>query len=146
MALIIYPAPNADSFISLTDAKTVIDSRTLDGAVWDAKSVEEQEALLRIAFHYIIDNTPELPATLPACVPEAQALMAVHDAVNGLSGGPQSTQAQVKKQKAGPVEREFFELKTQSKGVSRVPEQARSCLAAIGFVFQSFNQTRLGRS
>ena len=148
MSLIIYPATDADSFITVADATTVIKKYTLDGDKWDAKTLEEQEILLRIAFTDIINHTDQTtyPDPLPSCVPEAQALMAVHDLVNSISGGAVGTQAQVKKQKAGPVEREFFELKTLPKSTQRVPEQAKPCLASIGYTFPSFGQTLLGRS
>ena len=148
MALIIYPAQNADSFITVADAKVVIDNYTLDGAKWDAKTLQEQEILLRIAYNDIVDHTDSTtyPDPLPACVGEAQALMAVHDLVNSISGGATSTTAQVKKQKAGPIEREFFELKTVVKSTTRVPDQAKRCLAGIGYIFPAFGQTRLGRT
>ena len=148
MPLIIYPAAGADSFITVADATNTIKKYTLDGNKWDAKTLEEQEILLRIAFTDIINHTDSssYPDPLPACVPDAQALMAVHDLVNSISGGAVGTQAQVKKQKAGPVEREFFELKTLPKSTTRVPEQAKSCLSSIGYVFPSFGQTLLGRS
>jgi len=151
MALIIYPSPDADSFISVSDATVVIESYTMSASKWSTLSDTEKEVLLRIAYKDIVDHTDPLtyPTPFPECVGEAQALMAVHDAVNNLSSG---TTAQVtgaiKKQKAGPVEREFYDTTKVQKSTSRVPDMAKACLEMIGYHLSAANglQTRLGKS
>ena len=151
MALIIYPDALADSFITVANATTVINTLTLNEADWALLSVASQEILLRIAFNDIIDHTnpTTYPDPIDACVGEAQALMAVHDTVNSISGGAVTTTQQIKKQKAGPIEREFFESATAIRATSAVPNSAQACLSRLGYVFSStsgLKQTILGRS
>jgi len=154
MALIIYPDPLADSFVTLPQAELYISMMTLNGAEWKALMPDHQEQLLRIAYRDIIDHTDpkKYPNPMPICVAEAQALMAVHDHINSLSGGATSTATTgaVKKQKVGPVEREFYDVggKVSSGKVYRVPDMAKKCLEGIGYVFKKktsgLSQTILG--
>lgn len=152
MALIIYPTENADSFISVNDAKTVIDTYTLDGAAWGAKTTAEKEILLRVAYIDIVQHTDPTtyPDPLPDCVPQAQALMAVHDVVNSISGGSVNeivSNGAIKSQVAGPIKREFYDTKDVStKTVSRIPAQAQACLSELGYIMARMGQTTLGRS
>ena len=155
MSLIIYPDPAADSFVTLAQAELYISMLTLNGGEWKLLTPDHQEQLLRIAYRDIIDHTDQskYPNPLPVCVAEAQALMAVHDHVNALSGGATSTATTgaVKKQKVGPVEREFYDVQgSVSTGkVFRVPPMAKKCLENLGYVFKKastkgLSQTILG--
>jgi len=145
MPLIIYPDANADSFISVADATTTIEQFTLDSALWTVHTIPEQEALLRIAYQDIIGNSQSpLPTPLPACVPNAQALMAVWDSKYGISSDTR-TNSQVKKNKVGQIEQEFFYNRAASKTASRVPDTVRSCLEQIGYSFPKMGQLHLGR-
>ena len=151
MALVLYPDSAADSFITVTDADTVVATYTLDSVSWLALTNEKREQLLRIAYRYIIDHTNAsiYPNPMDACVGEAQALMASHDNVNGISGGTTSTATTgaLKKQKVGSIERQFYDVagKVSTGKVSRVPDMARKCLEGIGFSVKSMAQTHLGR-
>ena len=140
--LVIYPDPAADSFVTLPQAELYISILTLNGAEWSALDPTHQEQLLRIAYRDIIDHTDQLtyPTPLPVCVGESQALMAIHDHVNALSGGATSTATTgaLKKQKVGPIEREFYDVggtSSNSGKVYRVPDMAMKCLEGIGYVF-----------
>ena len=156
MSLIIYPDPAADSFVTLPQAELYISMLTLNGAEWALLTPDHQEQLLRIAYRDIIDHTDptKYPTPLPVCVAESQALMAVHDHINALSGGATSTATTgaLKKQKVGPIEREFYDVGgTTSTGgkVYRVPDMAMKCLEGIGYVFKKtqtkgLTQTILG--
>jgi len=149
MALIIYPDPLADSFVTVAEADVYISQLTVDNDKWVAQTPERKEQLLRIAYRYIFDNTDESLYGIPfkPCLGEAQALMASHDLVNSLSGGgtTQVTGA-LKKQKAGPVEREFYDTSKVTKSRTRVPDLAKACLESVGYHTPSAGQTRLGRS
>ncbi len=151
MALILYPDPAADSFVTVVQAGTIIQTYTLDSVSWLALTDEKREQLLRIAYRYIIDHTDAsmYPNPMDACVGEAQALMASHDNVNSLSGGSTSTATTgaLKKQKVGSIERQFYDVagKVSTGKVSRVPDMARKCLEGIGFSVKSMAQIHLGR-
>jgi hypothetical protein len=154
MALIIYPLPDADSFITVADADIVIGKYTLQSASWLALSPEAKENYLRIAYRDIIDHTDPTtyPDPLDACVGEAQALMAVHDLQYGLSDTQTATTGAIKKQQVGSVTREFYDVQGQVKDAvtSRVPDMAKTCLTALGYVMSAdmrgLCQTLLGRS
>ena len=155
MALIIYPDPAADSFVTLPQAELYISMLTMNSADWVALTPEDQERLLRIAYRDIRDHTDPktYPKPLPICVSEAQALMAVHDTVNSISSGIASTTVQgaIKKQKVGSVEQQFYDTKSTSakRTLSRVPSGARKCLELLGYTFKvhsdGLKQVHLGR-
>lgn len=151
MALIIYPDPNADSFVTVAQADAYISALTLDSAQWDALSIEDRERYLRIAYRNIIDNTDPTtyPDPLPSCVGESQSLMASNDMVNGLSSGAnQSTTGSIKRNKVGSIEQEFYDTNKVS-SVNIVPPTAQSCLSDLGYSFTNINgltQLTLGRS
>ena len=143
MALIIYPAVDADSFVTVAQASLYISLLTMNSAQWTALSVDEQEILLRIAYRDIIDHTDPLtyPNPLPICVSEAQALMASHDNVNSISSGvaATTTTGAVKSQKVGSIAVSYYDSKSTSaaRSVRRVPTSAQTCLADLGYVFVS---------
>jgi len=157
MALIIYPDPLADSFVTVPQADLYIGLLTMNSAEWALVSVEDKERLLRIAYRDILDHTDPTayPNPIPVCVAEAQSLMAVHDSVNNLSSGVTATTAAgaLKKEKVGSIERQFYDTKTSggtTGKVYRVPKQAYACLLDFGYIFAStssrFRQDTLGRS
>ena len=155
MSLILYPDPNADSFISVSDADNVISLLTMNSTEWTALVNEDKERLLRIAYNTIVDNTDPktYPNPLPPCVPEAQALMASHDNVNSISSGLVNTAVTgaIKKQKVGSIEREYYDVgaSVTSRTLSRVPASAFKCLDELGYSFKrkttGLAQTHLGR-
>ena len=156
MALIIFPALNADSFISVAEADLYISLLTMNTPEWMLLSNEDKERLLRIAYRDIIDHTePDTyPTPLPVCVGESQALMASHDNINSISSGVVSTTVTgaLKKQKVGSIEQQFYDTKStdSARSVTRVPEAARKCLLDLGYAFTptstKFKQDTLGRS
>ena len=155
MALIIYPDPLADSFVTVPQADLYISMLTMNSGDWTALTPTDKEILLRIAYRDIIDHTvpAKYPKPLPICVAEAQALMAVHDTVNSISSGVAATTVQgaIKKQKVGSVEQQFYDTKTSGgkRSLSRVPAGARKCLEGIGYLFKTtsegLKQVHLGR-
>ena len=154
MPLIIYPNPNADSFVSVPQADLYISMLTMNSAEWMAIAPEDKERLLRIAFRDIIDHTDPTtyPDPLPVCVGEAQALMAIHDSVNNLSTGVAvTTKGAIKKQKVGSIAQEFYDAKsTKSSKIYRVPKTAWKCMEDLGYstgtTSSKFRQERLDRS
>ena len=151
MALIIYPTADADSFISVADATTVIETLTLDGAAWGALSVSEQEVYLRIAYRNIVDHTDTTtyPDPLDICVGSSQALMASWDLKNGLSLDVEDYRGALKKNKVGTIEQEFYDV-DKVRSVGTVPTMAKACLEELGYIFpvnaNGLTQTILGRS
>lgn len=156
MSLVIYPDPAADSFVTLAQADLYISLLTLNHDEWTALTPDDQERLLRIAYRDIIDHTDPktYPNPLPICVSESQALMAVHDTVNNISGAAVQTASTgaVKKQQVGSIVQEFYDVNTGAKTsgrVYRVPDMAKKCLEGIGYVFKAktsgLTQTHLGR-
>jgi len=155
MALIIYPDPNADSFVTVAQADLYISMLTMNSVEWKALTPENQEILLRIAYRDIIDHTDPTtyPVPLPICVSEAQALMASHDNVNSISSGIATTSVTgaVKSQKVGSIAVSYYDSKTTSaaRSVRRVPSSAYKCLLDLGYIFKatsdSFKQVHLGK-
>jgi hypothetical protein len=156
MALILYPATGADSFISVVDATTVISTLTLHSATWTALTEPDQEVYLRIAYRLIMDGldteTTPLPDPLPVCVGEAQALIAVQDLVYGFSASTTTdANGAIKKQKAGVLEVEYYDTATGTKAYApRIPMMAKPCLESIGYIVPTdigrLTQLTLGRS
>ena len=153
--LIIYPATDADSFITVPQANLYISLLTMNSVEWVALSIQDKEILLRIAYNDIIDHTDPTtyPVPLPICVGEAQALMASHDNVNSISSGIASTSVTgaIKSQKVGSIAVSYYDSKTTStaRSIRRVPNSAYKCLLDLGYVFASssdkFKQQRVGR-
>ena len=160
MALILPPALDYDSFVSLADATVVIEALTLDGPDWASTPVDDQERYLRIATRNIkngIDLTvnPIDPAAIPACLPEATALMAIHDIKNNISNSVVSTSVTgaIKKEQVGSIVQEYYDVaagKDTSTSIDLIPDLAKPCLASFGYVFKastgSLTQITLGRS
>ena len=156
MALIIYPTDSYDSFISVADATTVIDTLTLFSTEWGAITDTEKEIYLRIAMRRIVDGIDQdenpLPDPLPDCAGEAQALMAVQDVVYGISANTTTeSTGSIKKQKVASLEIEYYDTTSQTtKMVSIIPAMARPCLEELGYelppMVTGLKQTTLGRS
>jgi len=151
MALVLYPDPNADSFVTVAEADDYISRLTLDFAQWDSLIEEDKERYLRIAYRDIIDNTdPDTyPDLLPECVGESQSLMASNDLIIGISSGTYSAQSNlIKRNKVGSIEQEFYSGYKLIKEPTRVPDQASTCLEELGYntiKTTGVTQTTLGR-
>ena len=156
MALIIYPTADYDSFITVADATTAIDSLTLYSTQWAALSATEKEVYLRIAFRDIDDHVDQddypYPDPMTDCVGEAQALMAIQDVVYGFSASVSTAEVgSVKKQKVASLEIEYYDSKSNTmKYAPRVPDMAKPCLETLGYTFtptyNGLSQSTLGRS
>ena len=160
MALIIYPTADADSFISVADATTVIATYTLDSASWTALTLSEQEVYLRISYRDIVNHTDILDTdtnltAIPDCIPEAQALMASWDVRNGLSVEAATDETgSIKKNKVGSIEQEFYDVATTrydtNRTINRVPTSVVPCLEDFGYEFTpsiaGLTQLTLGKS
>lgn len=156
MALVIYPSTDYDSFISVVDATTSINTMTVFASQWDDISNAEKEIYLRIACRRIEDGIDQIinpyPDPMPSCAGEAQALMAVQDLVYGISAGTSTTcTGSIKKQKVGSLEVEYFDTKSkQTKMISIIPQLARVCLESLGYETATqvagLSQTLLGRA
>ena len=159
MALIIYPNPQWDSFVDLTDAELYITTLTLDGPSWTTLPDATKETLLRVATRNIIDGIDQvvypLPDPAPQCLAEATALTASHDNVNSLTGGSTATTVSgaIKSQKVGSLQVAYYDTKTtggSSGKVYLIPKMAMACLTSLGYVFKStsstFRQEKLGKS
>ncbi len=153
--LILYPATDADSFVTVPQADLYISMLTMNSLEWMALSIQDREILLRIAYRDIIDHTDPTtyPNPLPICVSEAQALMASHDNVNSISSGVAATSVTgaIKQNKVGSISVSYYDTKDtiSIKSVVRVPESVKSCLSDLGYVFAAnsdkFKQQRLAR-
>ncbi len=155
--LILYPAMNADSFVTVLEADDYIATLTLHSTEWMALSVADKEIYLRIAYRLInagIDYTvTPLPAVLPTCLYQAQALIALHDLTNGISANASgaSSSGVIKKQKVASLEVEYFEPKDglASTTTNPIPTSVRTCLSGLGYTFSASNsgmkQARVGR-
>jgi hypothetical protein len=150
MALIVYPTPNYDSYISVVDADDVIKTLTVWDTQWTVLTTDQKETYLRIAFRHINQYT-EIDidsSNYDACLAEAQAIIAANDVANSISAGAsdQVTGA-IKKQKVGQVEREFYDTTKTQRTTTMVPDIARPCLEKFGYTKQTnMLQTLLGRS
>ena len=95
MALTLYPATNADSFVSVTDADTYISLNSVHSDQWEQFTTEQKEVYLRIAFTRLhgamqiaSDSTQPEPSSYDptnTCLPKSNAMMAVFDLAYGLS-------------------------------------------------------------
>ena len=157
MALIIFPDPAADSFVTVAQADLYIQMLTMNSAQWMLVAPDDKERLLRIAYRDIIDHTDPktYPNPLPVCVGESQALMAVHDTVNSLSTGVAKTTVSgaLKQSKVGSISQSFYDTKTtggSTTKVYRVPKSAWKCMQDLGYALSvtsdKFKQVLLGRS
>ena len=155
MSLIIYPTANYDSFITVADADTVVNTITLYSTQWGAKSNGEKEVYLRIACrniesHVDTDLTP-YPDPFPDCVGEAQALMAVQDVIYSTSTPQTDVNGAIKKQKVASLEIEYYDTSSgKTVNIPVVPAIAVPCLETLGYIFipsiGGLSQSTLGRS
>lgn len=156
MALVIYPTADYDSFITVADATTVIETYTLHATTWNALTVTEQEVYLRIAATDIVQHVDQeltpFPDPMTSCVGDAQALMAIQDVVYGFSASTTVADVgSVKKQKVATLEIEYYDSKSNTtKTAPRVPTMAEPCLEELGYLFtpsvNGLTQSTLGRS
>jgi len=164
MALIIYPTVGADSFISVADADVVIANNSLQSEQWIALTEPIKEVYLRIAFTRImqaIAHTDEGEGYLDeatydpliSCLPDANALMAIHDLSYGLSSDINPNTGLISKEKVGSLEVTYFHgnpmHQVSSRKTSYYPSSVVPCINGYGGNVTSANnlmQMTLGHS
>ena len=156
MALILYPLPYADSFITVLDADTVISNYSIQSDQWLALTEQVKEQYLRIAYERLINNTPLLDDTayvaVDSCLPNANALMAVHDLVYGLSSEINPNTGLVTKEKVEGIEVEYYQgnsTNVNGRVTSPYPESTHACIATYGGTLNTMaglQQMTLGKS
>jgi len=153
--LTIYPNNGWDSFVTVADADDFISTLTITSASWLALVESDKEIYLRIAtdtilFGIDLDTYP-LEDPITECLPQATALIAHHDVINGISANAAEVNTgEVKSQKVGTLKVEYFESAGGVRSPSWIPRAAYDCLESINYVFAStstkFGQKTLGRS
>lgn len=165
MSLIIFPATNSDSFITVADADTIITENVILSADWLALTEATKEVYLRIAtstIHSVVstDSTnadgylDELTYVYAdSCLHKACALMAVHDLNYGLSSEINPNTGLVSKEKVGDLEVTYFHGNPLSRVSSRktnpFPPSVINCLNSYGADVtsgSSIKQVKLERS
>lgn len=147
MALIIYPAENYDSLISVADATLFISKYSVHSSLWTALSVEQQEIYLRIAteriFNVISTNSEDdlyldvlTYGQTSSCLPKAACTMAMHDIVHSISSSINPNTGLITKEKIGDLEINYSHSYAKL-GIERnpFPVSVRSCLALYGAEF-----------
>jgi hypothetical protein len=106
-ALTIYPAQDANSFLSRQDAEDILDY-SIQAELWDALSDDDQKRRLIAAYTEILLVLPlKVIETFPVemippqgCLPKAQALMAMQ----GLINEDNSELQRIKSERLGPMQ------------------------------------------
>ncbi len=169
--LIVYPALNYNSFVSVSDAD-IIASGYLNYTAWSALTVDEQTAYLMSAFRAMMGLPGFTPPSvadyraywdcgdtylcaedfyggaegftktvvvretstvvMPTCLSEAQVQIALQDLQFGFSTGEVNRQ-EIKSEKAGPVETEYYASASGYIVPLVIPMSARPCLAYYGY-------------
>ncbi len=135
MNLIVYPDTNYNTYISLIDAEASA-SDYLFYPQWAELDEDTQSRYLLHAFRIIYDLNGFVGPVPPAdagSLPTAQLQVALNDIVHGLSMSTEVTQ-QVKREKAGPVEMEYYENPTGVYSASAIPTVTHKCLKSFGWV------------
>ena len=149
LSLIIYPTANSNSFISTTDADTIINS-SLDYALWATLSLEDKMRWLIFAyqrFFLLKDFVPPTDLT-DSGLPEANAILALYSlkyAQNELQG-----EQQIRVDKVGALYNEFFKNEQLDRlSLDEFPISVVRCLETYGVVapnvvdgIGSFRRTR----
>lgn len=147
--IIVYPAANANSFVSITDADVVINNE-LDHASWTSLDKDTKARWLIFSYQRFIllkDFVP--PADLTdSCLPKANAIASLHAIryeLNELQG-----EQQVRVDKVGPLYNEYFKNEQLDRlSITDYPRSVVQCLETYGVVspnsvdgIGSFRRTR----
>lgn len=134
LTLVIYPATDYNSFVTLAEADAIIES-DVNYPTWAAETDDEvKKRYLITAFRNIVAlNGLTLPATAEDCLKESQSLMAVHDIVNGISTAS-GTPGQIESAKVGPVEVKYTDGSPAS-DIGVFPAVVYKCLESYGAYF-----------
>jgi hypothetical protein len=128
--LIVFPDPGYNTFVSLAEADAIAENYLLAGE-WQSMRESKRELYLLEAFRtmHTLEGFTD-PVNDAGCLKTAQCEIAFHDAHFGISTSDPS-EAQIARQKAGPVEVEYFE-KNGGSTLSKIPATAWDCLKNYG--------------
>ena len=133
--MIVYPLSGFDSYISEADA-LLLAPNYVNGALWVALTPALQSAYLLQAFRTIQSLNGFVGPVDPnpvGCLAETQFQVALQDVQYGFSAATAKTQ-EVKRQKAGPVEIEYFSSASGITATSAIPAYSEACLKSFGWV------------
>ncbi len=152
VTLILYPDPEANSFISLEDANTFLE-QSLGYPEWSKLDPDTQSRWLIYAYSAIIYLEdlvlPEdAQAILDGCLPKAQAALALHSLLYGTND--LGAKQQIRTEKSGPLSIEYFKnIGADALSVDDYPKDVMFCLSEYGVtnpnypgVVNSFRKTR----
>lgn len=149
VTITLFPASNANSFISVADADSIINSE-LDYSLWGALTRDDKARWLIFAYQKFLllkDFIP--PADLTdSCLPTANAMLALYSLkyeMNELQG-----EQQVRVEKIGPLYNEFFKNEFLDRlSLDDFPASVVQCLEIYGVLsansvdgIGSFKRTR----
>ena len=137
MSLIIYPTEDYDSFVSILDADSYIQSYSVQSLGWIALTDEQKEVYLRIATKRILDIVDiDLLFDTNDCIARSCSLMAIHDLVYEISSSVNPNTGVVSKEKVGDLEVNYYHGNTQSRVMGRntnpFPSSVKTCLNDLG--------------
>ena len=143
LSLIVYPATDYNSFVTLTEADAIIET-TVYNSSWSGLPNDDKMRYLITAYRNImILDGILLPDTATTCLKESQSLMAVHDKVNGISEAS-SNAGQIQSAKVGSVAVTYTNGDPATMP-SLYPSQAVKCLEDLGASINS-NSFRFERA
>lgn len=133
MSLVIYPATDYDSFISVANADTVIANNTLFDSNWTALTTSQKEVYLRIATTRILNvvDTSLFDGT-DSCLVKSCALMAVRDLVFEISSSINPNTGLVSSEKVGDLQVTYYHgnsnRQVSGKNMNPFPPEVVTCL------------------
>ena len=156
MSLVVYPLENAESYISVVDADTIITNKSVQSATWLALSEQEKEVYLRISYDFIIatcDSTLLPDWSIPddvGCLAEVNALMASRDLVYSISSSINPNTGLIKRERVDTIEVEYDQSNNNGQGVSTTlyDPSFKTCLVSYGYspAVSGVQQMVLGKS
>lgn len=148
MALTVIPDTNADSFISVADATTIITNYSVHSEQWTTLTVNMQEVYLRIATQNILEliTVPSDYDATTSCLPKACAMIAIHDIANNLSKDVNPNLGLVTSEKVGDLQITYKQYSSNKRIRTLYPREVRKCLTSYGVEFGSHNTIKLIRS
>ncbi len=135
MALIIYPADNYDSFVSVANANAYIGSYTTFITEWTALTDTQKEVFLRIATDRINDIVDSTLLTASDCLSKSCSLMAVRDLVFEISSAINPNNGLISKEKVGDIEVNYYQgqaNKVNGRNTNPFPSAVVTCLNSYG--------------
>ncbi len=127
--LVIYPAPSANSFVSLTNADAILDYHVA-ADIWNQESDDNKKRFLIQAYTWILAlegfEAPVAPDPVPGCLDSAQAYTAIQILINI----NEYNDKLVKSEKVGPVATVYQDQEMLDG--DRYPEDVVACLEDHG--------------